>query len=165
MAVLQPWCLQMITIKHDLKIKNEWKFYGGRLKAGRNKAKLSQDEVANHLIKMGSKRKTDRKTISFWESLGSERELLATQYRLPHPNEVLLLVELYKINGLWLFLYEREPSLSIEPPQDTHSALYGHHKPRTELEMILLKNLKEVRPEDIAVYMRVSQILSGHYSG
>lgn len=155
----------MITNNSDLPINKSWKYYGGRLKAGRKKSKLSQADVSEYLISKGSTRKTTPKTIGFWESLGSEHEATRTQYRLPHPNEILLLVELYNINGLWLFLYEREPSLSMHPPRDTHSALYGHHKPRNELEMLLLANLKEVRPEDIEVYMRVSQILTAHYSG
>ena len=131
-----------------------WAAFGNRLKWARESRKISKTEAAEKLTlklsMLSNSTKITRRHIAFWELIDTPSEISAsTKTRLPRPSEIIHLVEIYGINGLWLFLYEWDPVLTPDPP--TPSALYGNSKSRNLSEIWLNERLRRLTEQDIAV--------------
>ena len=129
-----------------------WAAFGYRLKWAREARKISKTEAAEKLTnKLNSiKPAISRRHIAYWETIDTpEESATKTKMRPPRPREIIHLVEIYGINGLWLFLYEREPTLSPEPP--TRSALYGRPEARNASEIWLTERIQRLNESDIAL--------------
>ena len=138
----------------------DWSSFGARLKYGREQAKLGKSEAAKRLRGMTDGHKITRRHIEFWEKIDSpDQETAKTKTRPPWPKEVVAMVELYRINGLWLMLYDREPNLNPVPPDQTASALYGRPKPRTELELVVMQKMASLPEDDLRTLMKAAMIL------
>ena len=128
-----------------------WAAFGNRLKWAREARKITKTEAAKKLtIKLNSSAEINRRHIAHWETIDTpEEKTNKTRTRLPKPREIVHLVEIYGINGLWLFLYDREPTLTPEPP--TRSALYGRPEPRNDAEIWLTEHIQRLSASDIAL--------------
>lgn len=124
-----------------------WRSFGQRLRWAREKRRITKTDAARQLAEITKKRIT-RKHIASWELIESPEHGDKGTSRAPWPDEIVALVEMYGINGLWLFLYDREPALTPEPPEV--SALYGHPRSRNPRELWLTARLRALSDSDIS---------------
>jgi len=123
-------------------IGSQWATFGSRLVWSRNRAGLSQQQLADKLAGRNVGYPVSRKNVAFWERIGTKEERDGQTSRFMHPDEYPEISEILGINGLWLFLYDREPDLDPLPPAEAVSALYGHPPPRSESELELYQLLR-----------------------
>ena len=124
-----------------------WKYFGQRLRWARERQRITKTDAAQRLAEI-TKQRITRKHIAAWELIETPENDRKITARAPWPGEIVALIELYGINGLWLFLYDREPALSPEPPE--LSALYGHPRSRNPRELWLTSRLRALSDSDIS---------------
>jgi hypothetical protein len=121
--------------------RSEWGRFGGRLRYARKTyAGMSQKKVAAHLQSLNFD--VSDKMIGYWETIESPSHERGR--RLFYPAEIIALVELFKINGLWLYFYDRTPGLTIHPPADDQSALWGLPEPISKIDLELDRRIKRL---------------------
>lgn len=138
-------------------MNSEFATFGRRLRYARKKrARISQEKAAEHLRSLGYP-VTD-KLIGYWESIGEPKHTRGR--RIFYPDEMFGLIELYHINGLWLYGYERTPSLSIEPPADGESAWFGRPIPMSMLDQELNHKIDRLSDYQKRVFLEIIKTLS-----
>lgn len=135
---------------------NVWRYFGQRLKWAREQRRITKTDAAERIAQITKKRVT-RKHIASWELIETPEYEKKGTARPPWPGELIAMVELYSINGLWLFLYDREPALSPEPPE--LSALYGHPQARNPRELWLTSRLRALSDSDISTLVEAVGVI------
>ena len=82
------------------------------------------------------------KLVGYWETIGEPTH--SRGRRVFYPAEIMALIELYQINGLWLYGYDRTPGISIEPPTTGDSILFGRPAPMTGTDLELNKRIAQL---------------------
>lgn len=142
--------------------RKEWASFGMRLKWSRKKAKLTQVELAAILTDKHLGYSVSRKHIAFWERIGTDEERTGDSTRFMHPSEYPAISEILNINGLWLFLYEREPSLKPAAPDPHVSAIFGRPPPRSPEELELYGLLRALSTSQISSLISIIRTFSEH---
>jgi hypothetical protein len=131
--------------------------FGRRLRYARKiRSGLTQEQAANHLIDLGFP--VSEKLIGYWETIGEPTHTRGR--RIFYPDEMFGLIELYRINGLWLYGYERTPSLSIEPPAVGESAWFGRPIPMSMLDQELNQKIDRLSDSQKRAFIEIINTLS-----
>lgn len=99
------------------------------------------------------------KLIGYWETI--EEPSHQRGRRIFYPAEILSLIELYRVNGLWLYMYERTPSLSIHPPENGESALFGRPAPITLIDQDINQRIERLSSYQKKQFVSILNLLSG----
>jgi len=135
----------------------EWATFGRRLRYARKKQTgLTQQQVAEHLSVSGFN--VSAKHIGYWETVGEPTHTRGR--RIFYPDEMMALVELYRINGLWLYAYDRTPSLSIEPPANGESAWFGRPVPMSLIDQELNQRIDKLSDSQKKSFIEIIKVLS-----
>lgn len=122
-------------------MSKEFATFGRRLRyARKRRARFSQEEVAWHMRALGFP--VTGKLIGYWETIGESSH--SRGRRVFYPDEILALIELYKINGLWLYGFERTPGISIEQSTSGDSILFNRPQPLTRTDLELNKRISQL---------------------
>lgn len=137
-------------------MKTEWATFGGRLRyARKTHARITQKQAAAYLRSKGHDVST--KLIGYWETI--EEPSHKRGRRIFYPSEILSLIEFYQINGLWLYMYERTPSLSIHPPENGESALFGRPAPITLIDKDINQRIERLSSAQKKQFISILKLL------
>lgn len=122
-------------------MSKDFSTFGRRLRYARKKrARISQEDVARHMKALGFP--VTGKLVGYWETIGEPTH--SRGRRVFYPDEIIALIELYQINGLWLYGYERTPGISIEPSTTGDSIIFGRPVPITGTDLELNKRIAQL---------------------
>ena len=143
-------------------IQNDWKTLGSRLRHSRMRSNLTTQEVAQRLSEVSGhiNRAISRRHIEYWEILGTLKELKKPRYRDIHPEELIELIRIYEVNLLWLLLYNYEPSLRPERPNDEWPALLERVAETSTKRLNLIRMISELSEPEIDLLHKAFRILS-----
>lgn len=132
--------------------------FGRRLRyARKHRSGLTQKQAAEHLIAQGFP--VSEKLIGYWETI--EEPTHKRGRRIFYPAEMMALIDLYRINGLWLYGYDRTPSLSIEPPANGESAWFDRPIPMSRIDKELNQRISRLNDSQKKDFLNIIKILSG----